>query len=146
MLPSRTSGKTQPLEVLLFSVFKNRLQDSVSSCVAPGRGKPSDIFGLYSLIRHAYDRSFTVHDIRASFRRPGIWPLDPMKLWNVPRPSTADSAATILSPEDLYAAFQKRQDDMREELLGTDATSRLIDTSRSSPEPLASKNDTHLWT
>ena len=76
VLPAHTSGKTQPLDVVLFSVFKNRLQNSISSCAAPGRGKEYDIFDMCSLIGDAYVHSFTVKNIQASFYRSGIWPLD----------------------------------------------------------------------
>ena len=90
---------------------------------------------MCSLIRHAYDRSFTKQNIQASFRRSGIWPLDHTKLLNVVRPSTAGSAASIMSPEDLYDAFKKRQEEMRGEVLGSDANigrSGFIDTFKGS--------------
>ena len=35
VFPLHTSGKTQPLDVVLFSVFKNHLQDAVRSYTAP---------------------------------------------------------------------------------------------------------------
>lgn len=135
MLPSNTSGKTQPLDVVLFKVFKIRLQDAFRTCAAPGRGKQYDIFYLCSLIAHAYDRPFTVHRIHASFPRSVIWPLDPMKLLNVLSPSIAGSAANILSPEDRYDAIQNMKEWMADEVSGSDAIivrSAFIHASRGS--------------
>ena len=65
--PALTSGKTQPLDVVLFSVFKDRLQDAVSSCAAPGSGQLYDVFDLCSMIRRAYEQSFNASNIQASF-------------------------------------------------------------------------------
>ena len=89
LLPSHTSGKTQPLDVILFSDFKNRLQDAVSTCAAPGGGRHYDPFYLCALIRDAYYRAFTVDNVHASFCRSGIWPFDPTKLLSTLRPSTS---------------------------------------------------------
>ena len=47
-------GNTQPLDVVLLSVFKSRLQNSISSCAAPGRAKEYDMFDFCSLIQDAY--------------------------------------------------------------------------------------------
>ena len=120
-LPAHTSGKTQPLDVVLFSVFKNRLQNSISSCSAPGRGKEQDIFDMCSLIRDAYVYSFTVRNTQAPFYRSGILPLDASKLLNVPRPATASADASIMSVEELQAAFQKKQKIPRDAILCADA-------------------------
>lgn len=72
VLPSHASGKTQLRDVVLFYVFKNRLQDAVSIYAAPDRGKQYDLFDLYALTRDAYYRAFTVHNVQTSFRRLSI--------------------------------------------------------------------------
>lgn len=106
VLPAHTSGKTPPLDVVLFSVFENRLQDSVSSCAAPGLGKEYGIFDMCSLLCEAYVPSFTARSIQASFYRSGIWPLDSGKLLDSPRPCNGDADANVMSVEELYTAFR----------------------------------------
>ena len=122
VLPSHTSGETQPLDVVPFSVFKNRIQDAGSSCAAPGGGRQYDLFDLFDLIRDEYYRAFTVHNVRASFHRTGIWPFDPTSLLSTPRPSTSHEKAVILSPEEPLVAFKQKQEEMRDTILGSNAT------------------------
>lgn len=58
-----------------------------------------------------------------------------MKLLNVPSPSKDGSASKIMPLENSYDAFQKRKEEMRNEVLGSDAAiarSGFIDTSRGS--------------
>ena len=133
VLPSQTSGKTQPLDVVLFSVFKNRLQDAITSCAAPGGGRHYDLFDLCALIRDAYYRTFTVHNVQGSFRRSGIWPFDPTKLTSTPRPGTSGENAVIMTAEELFVAFKQKQEEMRDTILGSNATisrSGFIDTTK----------------
>ena len=133
LLPSHSSGKTQPLDFVPFSVFKNRLQDAVSSCAAPGRGKQYDMFDLCAPLRVAYYRRFTVHNFQASFRRAGVCPFDPTNLLSTPRPSISHEKAVIMSPEEHFVAFEKNQEEMRYKILGSDATinrSGFIDTTK----------------
>ena len=132
VLPAHTSGKTKPLDVVLFSVFKKRLPKSIRSCAAPVRGKKYDIFDMCSLIRDAYVNSFTVKNIQASFYCSGIWPLDGGKRLNYPRPATTSADARIMSVEELQAAFQEKRKVLRDSIRGADATttrSGFIDTS-----------------
>ena len=135
VLPAHSSGKTQPLGIVLFSVFRNRLQDAVNSCAAVGSGQVYDVFDLCSLIRHAYDKAFTVSIIQLSFHRSGIWPFDPKKPRSVPRPATAEPDANTVSVEELCSAFEEKQKAVRTAILGPDATitrSGFIDTSKRS--------------
>ena len=134
-LPALTSGKTQRFDVVLFSVFKNRPQDAVSSCAAQRSGQVYDVFDLCPLIRNAYEQSFTISTVQASFYRSGIWPFVPKKLSSVPRPATVEAGAEIMSIDELYSGFQKKQKSLRNAVLGSDATitrSGFIDTSKGS--------------
>ena len=134
VLPAHTFGKTQFLDVVLFSMSKNRLRNSVRSFAAPGLGKEYDISELCSLLRDAHFRSFNASNIQASFYRSGIWPLDSGTLLNTPRPRNGDADADFLSVEELYTAFQEKQRVLRNSILRDDSKmtrSGFIDISKS---------------
>ena len=103
-------------------MFKVRLQDAVKSWAAPGSSEVYDIFDLCSLIRHAYEKAFTVANIQSSFYRSGIRPFDPKKLLSVPRPTSGEPDANILSIEGLCFAFEEKQKALCSAILGSDAT------------------------
>ena len=118
--PAHTSGKTQPLNVVLFLAFKNRLQTSVRSCAAPGIWKEYDILDLFSLLRDAYFRSFTTKNIQ---------PLDPGKLLNTPRPRNGEADTDVMSVEELYTAFKEKQVVLRNAICGA-APKSVLDAYR----------------
>ena len=133
VLTFHTSGKTHPLDVILFSVFQKCLQDPVTSCAPPGGEWQYDLFGFCALIRDAYYRAFTVHNVQASFRRSGIWPFDPTKLLSTPRPITSHENSVIMTAEELFVAFEEKQEEMQDTVLGSDSRitrSGFIDTTK----------------
>ena len=80
-LPAHSSGKTQPLDTVLFSVFKTSLNTVLSNCAAVQCQNPFDLFDVCAILTEAYHMSFTVKNVKASFCRAGIWPLNPQRLF-----------------------------------------------------------------
>lgn len=108
-LPAHTSGKTQPLDVVPFSVLKNALNDTVSNCSGFIDERKLDLFDLCAIMKQAYDFAFTRANIKSGFRRAGLWPFDCSKLLNVQRPSDGTSSATFLTVEEIQAAYEAKR-------------------------------------
>jgi len=74
-LPSHTTHALQPLDIVLFSPLKQAWAKVVASEEFDGRKVTKvnflEIYGI------AHLQSFTLGNILASFRKSGIWPLDP---------------------------------------------------------------------
>ena len=75
-LPAHTSGKTQPLDVVAFSVFKRKLNDIIFETADRFLGAPVTVFEFTDLLTAAYTATFTRKTIRSSFVRSGVWPVD----------------------------------------------------------------------
>jgi len=120
-LPAHTSGKTQPCDVVLFGCFKDELNKVMNSMLSPGDVHVWDMLDFCSMLREAYERSFTPVNIRASFRRAGVWPLDPSKLLSSARPAAADNLREVRSPIQLELLFEQKRAAARNQLLGADA-------------------------
>ena len=120
-LPSHTSGKTQPVDTVLFVAFENSLNKSVSSCSGFNDRYTINLFGMCKIMREAYENSFTKSSIQASFRRAGLWPLNAKCLIGEPRPASAAADAPILTIDMLEKRFEERRKDVREMVLLCDA-------------------------
>ena len=104
-LPVHNSGKTQPLDRVQFSSFKNAMNQICSNFGCVPRSSKLDICDFCSIMRETYLESFTVKNIQSSFRLAGIWPLNPQRLLSVARP--ADSSCTsVLSVADGEEDFE----------------------------------------
>lgn len=121
-LPSHTSGKTQPLDSVLFSAFKGALNKTVHACMGNLDQHAIDIFDMCKIIRQAYETSFTNKNIRASFLRCWIWPLDVGRLLGEPRPASSAVDAPILDVDKLSDLFEKKRAATQSKKLGDDAT------------------------
>src|SRR5258708_17469358 len=74
-LPSHTTHALQPLDIVLFSPLKQAWAKVVASEEFDGRKVTKENFlKIYGI---AHLQSFTLGNILASFRKSGIWPLDP---------------------------------------------------------------------
>ena len=104
-LPAHSSGKTQPVDVVLFAAFKGALNNAVSNCSGFCDGRTLDLFDLCSVMRKSYEVSFTRRNVMAGFRRAGLWPLDGSRLLDTPRPASAACGAPIISVESLEKAY-----------------------------------------
>ena len=105
-LPAHTSGKTQPLDCVVFGAFKRKL-NNVFINIGMGSNIELDVFHICSIIREAYDDTFTSGNIKAAFKRSGIWPLDMHRLLSVPRPRSPTDSTENIGCEQLKELFIK---------------------------------------
>ncbi len=85
------------------------------------RARELDVFHMFdfcSVLLQDYKASFTQSSIPASFRRAGLWPLDPTKLLGVPRPRSACSIAPVLTVYDLEKLVEAKRVSARDAVLG----------------------------
>ena len=68
-IPSNTSGRTQPCDLVLFSSFKGELNKIVTTLVKPDGSIVFNQVDVCSMMRDAYYSSYTRENIEASFRR-----------------------------------------------------------------------------
>ena len=132
-LPAHTSGKTQPLDVTVFSSFKNALNEAVNLSVSKSYSNDWDVFSFCSMLTHAFNKAFTAHNITTGFRRAGIWPFDASQLLGIPRPQSSNDADTMVSVSELERLLELKRAEMRHAVLGEDATITdcgFIDTSK----------------
>ena len=118
-LPAHSSGKTQPLDVVLFSCYKSNLNNLLDTVSNVGNSKVLDEFDYCSLMKEAYYKTFTRENIKSSFLRSGVWPCNPERLMHVPRPKTD---GTIASVEMLEKMMNERRQSIRREILGAHTT------------------------
>ncbi|KAH9292343.1 hypothetical protein KI387_042469 [Taxus chinensis] len=88
-LPAHTSHKLQPLDVSVFSPFKNYFKSMRSKWMAKNSGLEIRRTELATLSSQAFQLALTPKNIKAGFHRTGIWPLDRNVVSNDMRPSEA---------------------------------------------------------
>ena len=91
----------QLLNVLLFSSFKNALNESTSIACSRGRIDVFNVFDFYGMLTYAYQAAFTKDNIVTAFRKSTIRPVDSKQFSSVPRPASREQINTILTVEDL---------------------------------------------
>ncbi len=131
-LSAHSSGKTQPLDTVLFSVSKTSLYNVLSNCASVQCQNPFDLFDLCAILPEAYHMSFTVKNVKESFCRAGIWPLNPQRLLCEELPADAQVDSRLLSVDELQKLFEERQIEYRNKVLGSDAVigqSGYVDTT-----------------
>lgn len=75
-LPSHSSHKTQPLDVACFGIFKRQVTSTLSCFQRCHGGKTPGKPDMVGVINEAWAASFTVLQIKASFKGAGLWPVD----------------------------------------------------------------------
>ena len=134
-LPSHTSGKTQPCDTVLFGAFKQALNQVISELMAPDRDDVWTMYEFCSMMKTAYENSFTPSNIRSSFRRAGICPTDPTRLLSVPRPASAECPNEVKTVMQMEAMMKEKNCQFRSRILGSGAqigSSGWIDTRNGS--------------
>lgn len=126
VLPAHTSGKTQPLDLVAFSVFKN---EALNAAASMDKLDVLDTYGFCSMLRSAYHAAFTRSNIQASFRRSQIWPLNPIKVLGVPRPLNAENMSRVLTVPELEVNLDSTRRAMRTFILVVDTLSSRTDLS-----------------
>eukprot|EP00171_Calliarthron_tuberculosum_P002273 IDg2273t1 len=120
-LPAHTSGKTQPLDVVTFSVFKNALNEALNAAASTDKLDVYNTFDLCGMLKTAFEPAFSEQNIKSSFARSGIWPLDPSRLLRVPRPAASTNLSSVLSVEKLQEMLDVKLNAARRAVIGEDA-------------------------
>lgn len=121
-LPAYTSGKTQPLYVVAFSVFKAALNYAISTVLQANKLDELDMYAYCALIKDVYYKASTRKNIQASFRRARMWPLDTTRLLNKPRPQDDEDVGTVLSVPELIKLYEQSRAVARQNMLGCEVT------------------------
>ena len=132
-LSAHSSTKTQPLDVVAFSVLKREISKAIAHTVQSGVHSQLDMFEYCCVLKHAYYKTFTREHIVASFRRAGQWPVDPHRLLSLPCPRDSDALSDICSKDQLIQLLEKKRAEAREEILAANITvlrTGFVDTTR----------------
>jgi hypothetical protein len=86
-LPSHTSHVLQPLDVSCFKPFKATFRQIRDSWMLLNKGKKVEKTTLCEWTSQALERSLTPENIKSSFQKTGIWPLDDTTAINRMEPS-----------------------------------------------------------
>lgn len=121
-LPAHTSGKLQPLDVVAFSVYKRNLNNLIAKVVRADATDELDMFHFCAIMREAFYESFTRENIRASFKRSGMWPINADRLLGKPLPHDDDDVGTTLQPSELARVYEESRTAARRAILGNDVT------------------------
>jgi hypothetical protein len=92
-----TSGSTLPLDVADFGPFKQALNDTSHSGSHMARAPVFDEYDFALMLTRAYEVAFAPGNMRAGFRRTGMWPIDPVALQRKPLPASANDNDTVVS-------------------------------------------------
>lgn len=106
-LPAHSSGKTQPLDTVVFSSFKGSINETLQTFLLAAPERSINLYGFCAVLSGAYRTAMTKSNIPASFRRAGLWPLDRQHILGIPRPASNRPRAKILSPRDLEVLFKR---------------------------------------
>lgn len=104
-----------------------------------------DSFTFCFMLKFAYEKAFSNHNIKTAFRELGVYPLDPSQVLGVPRSKNAQNIDLMLDVGRLGGQFEEKRSIMRDEVLGSTATlgkNGFVDTSEG--EVLTSVKALHL--
>ena len=109
VLPAHTSGKTQPLDVVIFSVFKKALNEAISQIVVPLEEHLLTVFYFCDLLTIAYKKVFVCDTIVAGFAKSVLWPFNPYQLLSTHLHANNTYAAQLMSPDKLFHLLQSKK-------------------------------------
>lgn len=75
-LHPHTSHKMQPLDTGVFGPFKKYYNQAIEEFMLTRPGKPVTIYDMAKLIGKAYEKAFTIQNIKSGFKVSGIWPVN----------------------------------------------------------------------
>ena len=120
-LPSHTSGKTQPMDVLVFGLYKSAFKKVITNTVDPLNSHKVTMYAFCDFMRTAYVEAFTRQNIQAAFRRCGMWPIDPSKLCPHSRPRDINDQTTLVSATELVQLYEKKREEARRNVHGNES-------------------------
>ena len=133
MLPAHTSGKTQPLDVTVFSASKAALNDAINIVVLRTGDNSWDSLTFCRMLTFAYGKSFTLHNIKTGFRRAGLFPLNSSQLLSIPRTISHAEPEVEMEVDELEQLFEEKRLRMCDQVLGEDTVlmeNGFLDTAK----------------
>ena len=106
----------------MFGKFKAELNYTIASSVVPGTESVLDMYQFCAALRDAYYKSFTRVNILASFKRSGLWPLDPSRFLQKPLPRDVNDIGTLVGKAELTNMMTEKRIAARRDMLGDDVT------------------------
>jgi hypothetical protein len=137
VLPPHSSHLLQPLDVSIFSPFKNSLNLEMHKYM---HDHPNNIITrqlLPGIINTAYKNSMSVQNIMSGFRKTGIFPFDAEIA--LPRPSTAELPTTVAATNQTR---KERQDSRTITVLLQEKVKTFEHVKKGTDEPLKKKRKT----
>lgn len=74
--PPHCSHRLQPLDVGVYGPFKEKFKVASNDWMLNHPGRTISIHNVIEIARSAYERSFTISNIKEGFKKPGIWPVN----------------------------------------------------------------------
>ncbi|KAH9291752.1 hypothetical protein KI387_043059, partial [Taxus chinensis] len=123
-LPAHTTHRLQPLDVSVFGPFKAYFRSERMQWMCNNKYQEVKRSDLAEIGSRALAKALTPANIRAGFRRTGIWPLDPNALQN-----DMECSKLYIIEEDANeeAAENVTDDDTTENIMNVDGTENIID-------------------
>lgn len=110
-LPAHTSGKAQPLDVLVYGSFRTGIIYAVITAADAYKLGKYETFDFCNMLRVAFTESFTRSNIIASFRLFFTFPWNPMSFTSMPLSASADNVSHVIEVGDFscywITRFQK---------------------------------------
>ena len=100
-LTAHTSGKTLPLDSMVFGVFRQEFNPEISTVAIRRNNNAIDVYELCALLRYAFYRSCTHSNVVSSFSSAGLRPNDHARLLSEPRPKSKEDQSTLLSISEM---------------------------------------------
>lgn len=82
-IPVNTSGKTQPCDFVVFSKFKEEVNEALNNLLDVDTFLSFVMYEFFNVLLFAYRKAFLTANIVSSFRRSGLWPVDPTRLYRL---------------------------------------------------------------
>lgn len=134
-LPSQTGGKTQHFDTALFGTFKQALNQFFRASMDPERDGVWPTYDFCSILKTAYDNSFTPSNIRSSYRCVAIYPTDLARFLSMPLHAAAECPSEIETVMQMKLMMQGNHCQFPSPTSGLDpqiGSSELIDTQNCS--------------
>ena len=119
-LPANTSGMLQPIDLVVFSSFKNSLSVNIYSTVKPNEKHTITPYEYCDFMGRAYHSSFTRQNVVFSFRRAGLWPLVPKRFATAPLSRDVNDGGTLIATDAPMSLYEQKRDEIRKSVLGSE--------------------------
>ncbi len=112
-LPAHTSGKLQPLDLVVFGSFKNAMRRITDETVQPLEAHRLTMYDFCTIMRSAYHYSF------ARTNRVGLWPFSPQRVLNTTLPRDTNDTSTLIAADALMNLFEQKRAAVHEQVFGS---------------------------